>query len=562
VTTVWTPNLRRRLAEEAASDFGKLAYDGFGIMLSDDQLEAHDAHRGFGPRVHPDDPKFVWYSGGQRGGKTVQLALGHLDCGLYKRGLDFTDRRYWANFQYGTLAIAPTTDLTLRLWQIVDEIAKGTSPSQYDRRARRSRGGAFLGKIAAGKAGQWPIVRFDNGSVIDFRSSEGRAYRLEGGSWWMISWDEWASQPDREIKTVKVDVLMGRARDHDAKVFPMAWPKPETEHHLIAVERSIEKAAVQNEVVVYLSSRNAPWTNRDALRIELAQKDEATIKRTIDGRTAGGAGVEYKHWMVSNLVRPELPKFAPREEGYGYFVSWDLGLAHDATVGFVWRIPIVGGRHLVSPQYKARIVNRVALVSGPNASPEQISSAVSAQQALYQAQSGIDASGLGGIMAVRGLSHLNPKPYGFVARSNDRLHGNMRLAAITNALDLLSWGRPDFDDIAEGEDPLDLPDDFPWGVLEMPAYQETIDQLLLFDRDAKEQADDEVAAFNIGAWYIRRWWVQGIPGARAARSFDPRRRRKPNIRANGSVLLPGGPDRGLKSPPDAGIRFIRPVPRR
>jgi hypothetical protein len=68
-----------------------------------------------------------------------------------------------------------------------------------------------------------------------------------------------------------------------------------------------------------------------------------------------------------------------------------------------------------------------------------------------------------------------------------------------------------------------------------------------FDRDAKEQADDEAWAFNIGCWYIRRYWV-GSPACTprafdAARSFDPAgRESQANIRDEcEAVHRTGGP---------------------
>jgi hypothetical protein len=196
----------------------------------------------------------------------------HVDAALYKRGLDNTDRLYWNNYQYGTLAIAPTDALTLRLWQIGDEVSKGAHDAQYDTKARRSRGGAFIGRFAAGKDSKGNgIWRFSNGARTEFRSSEGGAYRLEGGQWWWITWDEWASQPDREIHKIRNDVLLGRARDHDAKIMPMAWPKPKTEHHLIASSATSNRGATDSQVV-YLDATKALGPTRTRSRSSSATK--------------------------------------------------------------------------------------------------------------------------------------------------------------------------------------------------------------------------------------------------------------------------------------------------
>ena len=509
-----TPNRLSDLAAACAGDWPRLMFDGFGIMCSPEQEEAWLRLNGTGPR-RVGDPKFNWLSGGQRAGKTVFAFGAHADACLYKRGVDNTSRLFWKNYQYATLAIAPTDELALRLWQIGDEVSKGANDAQFDRVARRSRGGAFIGRFTAGRDrksnGIW---RFSNGSFVNFRSSEGRAYRLEGGQWWFITWDEWASQPDREIHTIRSDVLLGRARDHDAKIMPMAWPKPETEHHLIAVIRDIEAGRDLDSQVIYLDAERAFFTNKAALELELRTKSPAEIKRTIKGQPAGGASKEFKQHVIDNMVDKSLPKFDPPDrEHYAYFSSWDLGMNADATVGFTWRIPIIGGRRIVTPEHKARIVKRTELPGSETRVPDDIYDAYRADVGLYGAEGAVDATGMGGLMAVRSLRDMHPRPNEFKSRSNDRIHGNMRLAAITNGLECASWGRPPEpapdDDIGEWHRQYD---NVPWGLVEMPYYIETIDQFGTFDREDDKIADDEVWAWLIGMWYIRRWWVVGDPG--------------------------------------------------
>lgn len=540
----------RDLAEACAEDFGRLAYDGFGIMLSDEQVEAYERIGHAGPRG-PGEFKFNYLSGGQRAGKTVFGFLAHADACLYKRGQDPTDRRFWQNYQYGTLAIAPTEQLTLRLWVIGDEISKGSNDAQYDRKVRRSRGGAFIGRIKAGKDDKWPIWRWANGSRTDFRSSEGYAYRLEGGQWWFITWDEWMSQPDREIHKVRTDVLMGRARDHDAKIMPMAWPKEETEHHLIAAIREIEAGRDVDSQVVYMAADKAFFTNRTALEVELRTKSAVQILRTIKGRPGGGASKEFKPYVVDNMVKVDLPSKVLPEEGYSYFNSWDLGLSNDSTVGITWRIPIVGGKRIVTPDWKARIVDAEELPGSDTRTLGDITYAISAKRMLYRAPVvAVDATGMGGLMAVRDLRDMKPRPMSFVSRSNDRIWGNMRLAAITNALDCLSWG---YDE--------NHPDQ-PWGLVESPRIIELLDQLANFDRDAKGVADDWAWSFIIGLWYIRRYWAIGAPGAHVSRSFDVRGteevervRPRRGSRDQRSRLIRPSP--GLRAP---GVAYLAPKP--
>jgi hypothetical protein len=509
-TVVKTPDKTRKIAARVKHDFGAFCFDGFGIMLSDDQLEARKKIGPFGPRL-PEEAKTTYLSGGQRGGKTVFLALMHADGGLYKRGVDNTDRIFWRNYNYKMLAIAPTTDLVLKLWQVMDEISKGASDAQYDRGARRARGGAFLSMLKAGKLDKWPVVHYEWGGRTDFRSAEGYAYRLEGDQWWGFTYDEWASQPDREIPFVFRDVLLGRSRDHDSKIIAAAWPKAATERHLIKVMRDIEAGAREGEhkQVVFIRSDRAHFTNQTALAVEARAKDEATWKRTVLGEPAGGASVEFPQDVVQNMVNGELINPTVPEEAdfqkYRHLSTWDIGMAHDETVVCTWRIPFVG----VNVLSKARLVHAAALPSGEGLTLDHITHSIQAEQALYRSQSALDATGLGGVATVRQLRNLKPSPLSFIAKSNDRIYGNMRLAAIANGLELLTWGR----------DP-EKPEE-PWGVIEAPPVIELTDQMANFDRDAKGIPDDWVWSFLIGLWYIRRFWLQG-GRQRRERNFDGR----------------------------------------
>jgi hypothetical protein len=524
--------MRRRetlgdMLSRCRDDFPAFCYDGWGVMLSDGQLEA-DAEMGpLGPRPNGRAPKIHFISGGQRGGKTVYLGLKHADANVYKRGVDNTDPRFWRNYLYKTLAIAPSVELVLKLYVVMDELSKGASDAQWDRRARRSRGGRLIGMMRAGKQDKWPTVFYrlpgmDETAQTDFRTSEGRATRLEGGQWWGVTWDEWATQPPHEIGYVLTEVLLGRSRDHDAKIWPAAWPKAESEHHLIAVEREIETGTGDvPKAITYLSSESAYFTNRQALETERLMKDEVTYKRTVLGRPGGGSAIEFKPDVVANMVRrrdpetgnpglrhPALPDSDLPDGSWRYFCSWDIGLAHDETVGIAWAIPRVG----VTPESKARIKEVRILPSGETQTLDRIVHEMRTMQLTFggRADVALDASGLGGVAAARQLgSVLRPPPIEFKSTGNHRIYGNMRLAAITNALEMLSWHR----------DP--ARPDKPWGLVEAPDVKELTDQMAYFDRDAKNQPDDRVWAFIIGCWYIRRYWVVGDALHRQA-AFDSR----------------------------------------
>jgi hypothetical protein len=226
--------------------------------------------------------------------------------------------------------------------------------------------------------------------------------------------------------------------------------------------------------------------------------------------------VEFKLDVVENatargLSIPAVPTEADRVL-YHYFQSWDIGLAHDSTVGLCWRIPKSG----VTIHNKVRVVDADEVKGGDDQTLDHIATAIRVKQALYRGQSAVDASGLGGVAAFRQVKEMRPSPLAFVSRANHRIYGNMRLAAITNGIDMLTWGRPDLTPEQSGID-------MPWGLVEIPYIAMLADQLANFDRDAKDVPDDWVWSFLIGLWYIRRYWVVGQKPAPAQR-FDPRSR--------------------------------------
>lgn len=538
------------LAERAEDDFELFAFEGFGIKLSSEQLEARIAIGRPGPRERAVDPRFYWLSGAQRAGKTILLFLLHAEANLYKIGLDRHDREYWEGYQYKTLNIAPSDELCTRLWAVGDEIQKNVSAAQWNPQRRSRRRGKFLHLMVATTEKRWPIFRFANKSWIDFRSSEGGAKRLEGTFWRFFTWDEWASQPDREIDRVLDDVLQGRARDTDAKIVPAAWPKAETERHLIAVERALETGIgrhAHDSKVIYMSAENAHFTNRRALAVERSTKDEATYRRTVLGRTGGGAAVEFKLDVIQNMVRPAMSQFQMREDGYGYLTTADLGLGHDSTVIGTWRIPRINGRLMITPQYRARLVHGQELKGSEDLTIDRVTFEIAREKQAYNSVTAVDATGMGGLAAVRQLKDLSPPPLAFKSSGNHRIYGNMRLAAITNGLDLVSWGRPSPEIEKMGRDAGLLP--IPWGLIEIPRIPELVDQLANFDRDANDKGipDDWVWMLLIAAWYMRRFWVVEGTIAHQVRSFDVRG--KMPVRRLGRLDVAPTVDQGLRSGP-------------
>jgi hypothetical protein len=371
--------------------------------------------------------------------------------GLYKRGVDNTDRCTGRTTSTGRWRSPrrrpdPAAVADRRRGQQGLPRRAVRHEGAGDRAAARSSAASPPARIprATGSG------RFSNGARTDFRSSEGGAYRLEGGQWWWITWDEWASQPDREIHTIKSDVLLGRARDHDAKIMPMAWPKPETEHHLIASSATSRRARPEQQ---------GRLPRRDNARGRTRTRSRSSSRRRARPRSSGRSRAARRRRRRSSSSRDgrrqprqQEPAAAGAPDRGGLRLLLELGPRPRQRRD---------GRLRRSGSRSSAASGSSAPVQGPDRQPDglpgsdtrdldDITMAISAQQALYHSHGAVDATGMGGLMAVRQLRDLQPAALEFKSRSNDRIHGNMRLAAITNALDCVSWGRP--------EDPeLDLP---------------------------------------------------------------------------------------------------------
>jgi hypothetical protein len=324
------------------------------------------AERGLGIKLHPKQIEFceailrgeaAYYllTWANRSGKTLALCVLHMHRLYYKLGLAVprSDRELhlWEAESYRTLHCSPLNELAGRAWEAIGEIIKGTSPAQRDENGERRK--PLLAQMFATTkersetGADHILLRCLVGSVMDFRSTEGRAARLEGGDWYLITWDEWPSceNPD-DIRFILEIRLTARAADHDAPIVLTGTITELTEHiakEFIGYTQDPENADWWGNVAARSMNPNATVKSLERAERNLSQED---YDRSVLGVPGGVRGRMLPAWLIEPAFDPKLPIWqAPDktiEAGnpkWTYLHVWDLAIASADNIGAVYRVP-------------------------------------------------------------------------------------------------------------------------------------------------------------------------------------------------------------------------------
>ena len=168
--------------KEGRSDIALWALRGLGIKLHSAQIE-------FAEAVLRGEAGYYLLTWANRAGKTTVLIVLHMHRLFYKLGIEppttEAEERMWQNEEYRTLHCAPLGELAGRAWLAIGDIINGTSKCQRDEDGKR-RPAPLAQMFAATKErtesnADRMFLRCLTGAVTDFRSTEGKAARIEGG---------------------------------------------------------------------------------------------------------------------------------------------------------------------------------------------------------------------------------------------------------------------------------------------------------------------------------------------------------------------------------------------
>lgn len=358
----------REWLDAAREDVHLFALEGLGIDLHAAQTEVAQA-------IVEGDAQFYLLTWANRAGKTTIVGVIHMWFLFFKRGLerakpgDPEAHRAWLATEYRTLHTAPLNELAGRAYSAWNEITKGTSVAQRDPVTKERRPAPLAAAFTLTKerneagADKMFLRCIVSGAVCDFRSTEGKATRLEGGTWYFISWDEWPQQENTDdIRTVLEVRLLNRASDFDAKILLTGTLTDRTEHIASDWLARCEDPDDPDWWGNHAQRSMNPSASTRALDLAARNMDPEDYARTVMGTMGGVRGRLFPSFMLDPVFRDrDLPRFQPPAEGDGAFLDekrgrfrarpdgvaspwtylhlWDVAIAEADNVGTVWRVP-------------------------------------------------------------------------------------------------------------------------------------------------------------------------------------------------------------------------------
>jgi hypothetical protein len=330
-------------------DISIFASKGLGIELHPAQIEAAEA-------IISGKAAYNILTWGNRAGKTTILVVLHMWALYYRWGIpvpeSHREQDQWEKEEYRTLHCAPLNELAGRAWLALGDIISGTSKAQKDLVTGKRRPAPLVHMFATTRernetGADKLLLRCLNGAVTDFRSTEGKATRIEGGAWRLITWDEWPSteNPD-DVRYILYNRLTARASDHDAPIVLTGTITPETEH--IAKEFLIfaEDPSIGDWWGNYASRSINPSSSAQSIARAQRNLDPEDYARSVEGRPGGVKGRLFPSWLIDpafvtipNWQAPDRSLVEGGAARWRYLHLWDVAIASADNVGIVIRAP-------------------------------------------------------------------------------------------------------------------------------------------------------------------------------------------------------------------------------
>ena len=501
-----------------AGDIDLWAYYGLGVLLNDAQLEhLHDVLRWPPGSVH------VW-RWANRTGKTTGLDVlyGYAAWYKWRFAADLFDD--WFGYTYKVLHAAPLGELAGKAYEVWEQLISGTADAQRDRITGKMRPALLAPFFTATKTVDAtgvdrPTVACANNSRIDFRSTQGKAARLESDSWWLIGWDEFPRQlPTDDIPVIFDQTMLPRSSDFMAPLILAGTDTREAEYIYSELEEIAAANPADWNFTAAARSRNFAQSKQSIDRQRRLSIDKTIASRSLDGTAGGGSDSMYPGFTLANAFRDDLPERRPPPaddkewERFGKVASFATGfdhaLAHDDNVLLTLEIP--WPPHLITPQNPV-VGSHIELIrSGRTLTGDEQHAYLSREVRAYRSKVAIiDSTGEGGLSVYRkarqeGLPALDCNLQGraakWVTNKEFGLQGLQRL---------LSYGLPipateGF--IEEWPDPGDAE----FGLLRFPnsgPWLKLRRQLGVYRRLDEKLRQDAAMTLVMLAWYI--WKLVG-----------------------------------------------------
>lgn len=341
---------------DGSRDIARFAANGLGILLHQKQIDVLQA-------VLERKASYFFLDWANRAGKTLTLCVMHMHQLWYKPFSDASDYQDWKKTEYATLHTAPLNELAGRAHFALSEITKGVSPAQRDPDTNKRRPSPLAHLYLAIKerddagADHMVLRCVPSRAKTDFRSTEGKGARIEGGSWRLISWDEWPqTEGDPEdIRTILNIRLTARAADFGAPIILTGTRTEQTEHIAKDFEAWAEDPEDRDWWSNHAGRRENPSANIESIDraerlVATGKMDQEDFNRSVLGIEGGVKGRIIPRPLIDKLFSMPLDRFTPPQanDGFGhhdvpskytYLHLWDLAIAAAENIGIVMRFP-------------------------------------------------------------------------------------------------------------------------------------------------------------------------------------------------------------------------------
>ena len=515
-----------------SGDIELFAYYGWGVVLTSAQVEhLRDV------LTWPPGTIHVW-RWANRTGKTTGLDILYLWAAWYKWRYTSDDFEHgWLPYLYKILHAAPLSELAGKAWGLCDELIAGRAYQQRNPITKLQRPALLAPFFSAQKLVDAndvdrPVVLCANNSQIDFRSTQGKAARLESDSWWLIGWDEFPrQQPAEEIYTIFDQTMLPRSSDFLSPI-------------VLAGTATIDSEWVYAELEDIAAEAPSDWNFTQAARHSNFSQSKASIdrqqrvsinkdvaKRSLEGTLGGNANAMYPEFLLKRAFDSSLPETitppkADDERGWAmlartrtFVTGFDHALAHDDNVFLTLDVP--WPPHTISPSNPIIGAHIELLRSSRTLTGDEQQAYLSREVRAYRSRAAIiDSTGEGGLSVFRkarqeGLPVVDCNLQGRAAKwVTNKEYGLQALQR------MLSKGLPvEADGFIDDWPEVDPATEF--GILRFPTtgpWMKLRRQLAVYKRQDEKLRQDAAMTLVMLAWYL--WKLVGHAGDPKAQPFN------------------------------------------
>lgn len=518
-----------------SGDIELFAYYGWGVVLNSAQLEHLNEVISFPPgTIH------VW-RWANRTGKTTGLDLLYAWAAWYKWRYENADFNRWLDYRYKVLHAAPLGELAGKAYETFEQLIAGAADQQRDPTTNLQRPAPLAAFYRATKTVDAtgvdrPVISLANGAQIDFRSTQGKAARLESDSWWLIGWDEFPrQQPYDDIPVIFDQTFLPRSSDFMAPIVMAGTATKESEYVYLELEEIAARSPGDWNFTRAARSSNFAQSKASIDRQMRLSINREVAQRSVHGEAGLGSGELFPDFLLDNAFREELPEVTPPpaddvawerfNQWGGFLSSFDHAIANDdnamLTVETPWPI------HRATPLGdEPRFITgaHLGLLRGSRIlTPDEQRDFAVREYLRYRSKIMlVDATGEGGLMVYRGVAAAGVPAIDVKLQGRAQTWVTNKEYGIQALQRLLAFGL-EIDSTLESGYVEEWPEPKgPFGVLRFPStgdWAKLKRQLRAMKRDDAKIRQDAAMTLIQLAWYLWRFFAHAQAKGKPVQPF-------------------------------------------